>query len=66
MDEAAKQLYTVFEKLCQCGEVPTDWKRGNTIPIFKKGKKGRAGELQASQSYRGLARSWRRSSWKLC
>jgi len=41
--------------LRSCGsphcEVPTDWKRGNITPIFKKGKKGRPRELQASQSH---------------
>lgn len=27
------------EKLWQSGETPGDWKKGNTIPIFKKSKK---------------------------
>ncbi|KFZ63590.1 RNA-directed DNA polymerase from mobile element jockey, partial [Podiceps cristatus] len=38
-DKVAKPLSIVFDRLWKSGEVPTDWRRGNITPIFKKGKK---------------------------
>lgn len=39
VDEVAKPLSIILEKLWQTGEVPTDCTMGNINPIFIKGKK---------------------------
>jgi len=38
-DEVAKTLPIIFEGSWRSGEIPTDWRRGNITPFYKKAKK---------------------------
>lgn len=42
-----KTLSMIFENSCQSGEGPSDWKKGNITPIFKKDKKDDPGNYQS-------------------
>jgi len=42
----AKPLSMIFEKSWQSGEGPGDWRKGNTVHIFKMGRKEDPGNYQ--------------------
>jgi len=45
-DVFAKPLSVIFERSWQSGEVPGDWRKGNIVPIFKRGRKKDPGNFQ--------------------
>ena len=38
-DAIIKTLFKIFKNCLKCGIFPDDWKKGNIVPIFKKGDK---------------------------
>lgn len=53
----AKPLSMLFEKLCQSGKVPGDWKKGNITTVLKRVEKRALGTTNLSASHLCLARS---------
>lgn len=58
-DEVAKPLSIIFENLCQPSNVPTNSKRGNITPIFRKRDKESLGKygpvsLTSAQQAHGI------------
>ncbi|KFV97290.1 RNA-directed DNA polymerase from mobile element jockey, partial [Eurypyga helias] len=45
-DVVTKPLSIISKYSWRSGEVPTDWKRGNITPFFKKGKKEDTGKYR--------------------
>ena len=45
-DVVAKPLSMIFERSQQSGEDPGDWKKGNIVSTFKKGRKEHPGNYR--------------------
>lgn len=66
-ERVAKPHSLIFTTLWLSGEVPSDYKKGNINPIFKKGRREDLGNYQFPISLSSASgRSGNRSSWKLC
>ena len=50
-DKIAWQLAILFNESLETGEIPSDFKVGNIIPIFKSAKK----DVTAPENYRGIS-----------
>ena len=50
-DKIAWQLAILFNESLETGEIPSDFKTGNSIPTFKSGKK----DITAPENYRGIS-----------
>ena len=48
-DAIIEPLFKIFKNCLKCGIFPDDWKKGNIVPIFKKGDK------QSIKNYRPVS-----------
>lgn len=55
----------IFEWCWESGEVPADWKLGNIVLIFKKGKEEDPGKHRLSVSLQRWVQLWRRLFWEV-